>query len=45
VVIAEDTAILIFVMVFGTEDAAFEEREYFGSEEHGKQRSRKIDPQ
>ena len=45
VVFAEDTAIVILVMVFGTEDAAFEEREYFGGEQHGEERSRNINPQ
>ena len=45
VVFAEDAAIVILMMIFGADDAAFEKRKKFSSEQHGQERGGEIDPE
>ncbi len=45
VVFAEDAAVVVLMVIFGAGNAAAEERVNFSSDEHGKERRGKVNPQ
>ena len=45
VVFAEDTAVVVLMMIFGASDGAAEEWVKFCGKEHGQERRGKVDPE